>query len=83
MGIVMDMSSYETEHDSTGVEYGGNVMHAGLNPAVALSQQQPDAPTNTAISASLATADPELFLRRMNACNANLADLLRNIRNFD
>lgn len=68
MRIVMDMSSYEPERDSPDRQYGEYVIFANWNPAVALSQQQPDAPIHAGIPADLATTNVELFLRRMYAC---------------
>ena len=70
MGVVMNMSSYEIEDDSTEAEYGEEVMYAGWNPAVALvCQQQMVAPANrhASMPAELATVDVESFLQKMYA----------------
>ena len=70
MGVVMNMSSYEIEDDSTEVEYGEEVMYAGWNPAVTqVCQQQMVATTNghASMSAELATVDVESFLQKMYA----------------
>ncbi|MBI3901416.1 MAG: hypothetical protein HY306_00490 [Nitrosomonadales bacterium] len=68
MRIVMDMSNYETELDPEQIEYGDDVLYAGWNPAVVLSQQQPLTPPGADISAALAPENVELFLQRMYAC---------------
>lgn len=70
MLVVMDMSSYEIEHNSMNEEYSDEVMRSGWNPAVNLvCQQVMTEPTRgkTAMPAELATVDPELFLRKMYA----------------
>ena len=70
MGVVMNMSSYEIERDSSEAEYGEEVMCAGWNPAVALvSQQQMVAMANrdASMPAELAAMDAELFLQKMYA----------------
>ena len=70
MGVVMNMSSYEIEDDSTEAEYGEEVMYAGWNPAVTLvCQQQMVAQSNrhASMPAELATVDVESFLQKMYA----------------
>lgn len=70
MGVVMNMSSYETERGSTEEEYGEEVMYAGWNPAISLVYQQHlIAPLNRQASmpSDLATLDAESFLRKMYA----------------
>ena len=71
MSVMMNMSNYEIERDSTENEYDEEVMCAGWNPVVALAcQQQQLAPDNkqTAMPADLAMVDTELFLKKMYAC---------------
>lgn len=68
MGVVMNMSSYETERDSMELEYSEEVMYAGWNPAIALvCQQQRIAPSNSqaTMPPDLATLDAESFLQKM------------------
>ena len=70
MSVVMNMSSYEIERDSTEAEYGEEVMYAGWNPAVAqVSLQQVAVPANRHVSmpADLTAVDAELFLQKMYA----------------
>lgn len=70
MGIVMNMSSYETERDeSMESEYGEEIMRAGWNPAVALAcQQSVSAEQQLKMPPDLATVDVELFLKKIYAC---------------
>jgi len=70
MGIVMNMSSYEIEHEeSMESEYGEEIMRAGWNPAVALAcQQTVSAAQRLQIPPDLATVDVELFLKKIYAC---------------
>lgn len=70
MQIIMDMSSYEIEHNSTDEEYSEEVMRSGWNPAVNLACQQVMTESTckkSAMPPELATVDPELFLQKMYA----------------
>ncbi len=72
MGVLMNMSSYEIEHDDTReAEYGEEVLCSSWNPAVALACQLHGLPlTDRQITmpSSLATVDAEVFLQKMYAC---------------
>lgn len=69
MAIVMDMSSYEIEHDfSRNAGYGDEVACSGWNPAVELAcQQHALTEKRTAMPAELANVDVEQFLKKMYA----------------
>lgn len=72
MGVVMNMSSYEIERDSTmEAEYGEEVLCSGWNPVIALACQQYSRPFSDrpmTMPSSLATVDTETFLQKMYAC---------------
>lgn len=71
MSIVMNMSSYEIEHDSMANEYGEEAAHAAWNHMIALAcqQQLPESYNRqTAMPAGLATVDVDLFLDKMRSC---------------
>lgn len=72
MGIVMNMSSYEVEHDNAmKAEYGEEVLFSGWNPVVALACQQQALSENgrpMAMPSTLAAVDVEVFLQKMYAC---------------
>ena len=68
MSIEMNISNYEMERDSMEAEYGDEVMCVGWNPAVELVTQQQTFASNpkpTTMPAYLATANAELFLKRI------------------
>jgi hypothetical protein len=70
MTIVMDMSSCKIERDD-GDEYGEEVLYAGWNPALDLACRPSACAASGApmvMPPELATADMELFLRNMYAC---------------
>jgi len=66
----MDMSSYETERgEAISSGYGDEVLCAGWIPAFALHQlRSHDRENRPAMPANLMSADTDLFLRRMYAC---------------
>ena len=67
MGTVMNMGSYEIEHDEAlEARYGEEVLCSGWNPAVALMCQQ-QAEHSMTMPSSLATIDADAFLEKMYA----------------
>jgi hypothetical protein len=68
MTIVMNMSNYEIEHETTEAEYGDEILCAGWNPEVdSVCQQLQLVPSTEqlAMPAALTTEVVELFLRKM------------------
>jgi hypothetical protein len=67
MAIVMNMSSYEIEHDvSDGAEYADEIACSGWNPALTLACQQPAVPEkHAAMPTELAHIDVDQFLQKM------------------
>jgi hypothetical protein len=67
MGVVMNMSNYEIERGSVGLEYSDEIMYAGWNPVVAMMyQHQPFVSTNK-LTTDLAMVNVDLFMQRMYA----------------
>jgi len=68
MSIVMDMSSYEIERGAQVPEDGRMAMFANWSSAASpMCQQHSFAPAGVGMPANLASADAEMFLRRMSA----------------
>lgn len=69
MAIVMDMSNYQIERDSSrDAGYGDEIACTGWNPAVELAcQQYALTEKRTAMPVELVNIDAEQFLQRMYA----------------
>lgn len=66
--VMMNMSSYSIENETTIVEeYGDEVMYAGWNPQVAVASEQPPAliDKHVTLPAGLANVDVDIFLQKM------------------
>lgn len=63
--MIMNMSQGNIERDEpVSIEYNEEIMYAGWNPVVALTQLVPE-DKHKSFPAELANVDMELFLRKM------------------